>query len=409
MKRKYLRRKTAIFFNKLCQKKPCFTPQVFGVAHNRPMMKSLPFSAAELRGLAQLATHATLGVTNIVEALHHTIAAPWTLFSKKPERRMGGVPGFVYKTVRGSTRAIGGGAALGLRALQGAATAERETSAAKLAFISALNGVVGDHLVVTKNPLAIPMQWLPHKDFPATGAKLIVLIHGLCMNDHQWLREGHDHGPALANALGATPIYIRYNTGLAITENGAQFSELLEKLVATWPQPIKEITIVGHSMGGLVTRAAWAQGARAWHAKLKNIIFLGTPHAGAPLERGGHWIDMLLRAVPYSAPFVRLTTLRSAGITDLREGNLAAALPEGVKCYAVAGSLGKTKGSALEKFAGDGLVPVTSALGGGALKFPAARTYVAQGAGHLDLLSDVGVANKMIAWLAPARARKKAL
>jgi pimeloyl-ACP methyl ester carboxylesterase len=371
------------------------------------MPKQLPFSAAELRGLAQLATHATLGVTNIVEAMHHTIAAPWTLFSKKPERRMGGVPGLIYKTIRTGTRAVGGGAALGLRAIQGSAKIDHEGNGTKLAFISALNGVVGDHLVATKNPLAIPMQWRVGEGFEATGSKLIILIHGLCMNDHQWLRDGHDHGPALATALTATPIYVRYNSGLPITENGAQFSQLLESLIAQWPQPVKEITIIAHSMGGLVTRAGWAHGEKAWHAKLKNIIFLGTPHAGAPLERGGHWIDMLLRAIPYSAPFIRLTTLRSAGITDLRNGNLESALPEGVKCYAIAASLGKEKGNVMEKLAGDGLVPVASALGGGKLKFPTARTWVAQGAGHLDLLSDANVASKMIAWLKPARKPSK--
>jgi pimeloyl-ACP methyl ester carboxylesterase len=372
------------------------------------MPKKLPFTAAELRGLAQLATHATLGVTNIVEAMHHTIAAPWTLFSKKPERKMGGLPGLIYKTVRTGTRAVGGGATLGLRAIQGKAKIEHDDNETKLALISALNGVVGDHLVATKNPLAIPMQWQIGRGFSSKGNKLIILIHGLCMNDKQWLREGHDHGAALANALDATPIYIRYNTGLPITENGAQFSALLESLNAQWPQPVKEITIVAHSMGGLVTRAACTHADQAWRTKLKHIIFLGTPHAGAPLERGGHWIDLLLHAIPYSAPFIRLTTLRSAGITDLRKGNLDSPLPEGVKCYAIAASLGKEKGNVLEKLAGDGLVPVASALGGGKLKLPPARTWVAQGVGHLDLLSDANVETKMIAWLSPARKASKA-
>jgi pimeloyl-ACP methyl ester carboxylesterase len=375
------------------------------------MMKrpKLRVSAAELRGYAQLATTATLGVTNIVEAMHHTIAAPWTLFSKKPTRKMGGVPGLVYSAIRGSTRAAGGSAEVLLRALQKAFPPNASSPAHSLAFVSALNGVVGDHLATTGNPLAIEMQWRAGAGFTPTGAKLLVLIHGLCMNDEQWLHDGHDHGPALAKQMGATLVYIRYNSGRPIAHNGAAFAELMESLRKQWPVPLKEITIVGHSMGGLVTRSACAEAERAghaWRSALKNIIFLGTPHGGAPLERGGHWIDLLLAAIPYSAPFARLTTVRSAGITDLRSGEQNATLPAGVRCFAIAASLGKTKGNALEKIAGDGLVPVASALGGGAISFPRARTLIVQDAGHLDLLSSNEVSEKMVAWLKPARSAR---
>lgn len=370
------------------------------------MLKRLPISAAELRGIAQLATHATLGATHIAEALHHTIASPWTLFSKKPDRRMGGIPGLVYKTIRVGTRAVGSSAALGLRALQGKSEAPVQ-SEAKLALISALNGVVGDHLVATNNPLAIPMQWRVGGSGAKRSGKLIVLIHGLCMNDQQWLCNGHDHGVALALATGATPVYIRYNTGLPIAENGRQLSQLLTSLVAQWPVAVTDIVVVAHSMGGLVTRAALNDGNAKWRPKLKQIVFLGTPHSGAPLERGGHWVDMLLNAIPYSAPFVRLTTLRSAGITDLREGNTTNPLPTGVACYAIAGSLGATPGAAKERFLGDGLVSITSALGEPSLKFAKRNTWVAQEVGHLDLLSDAGVAAKLIAWLAPVKRKTK--
>ncbi len=366
------------------------------------MIKRLPISAAELRGIAQLATHASLGVTDIAEALHHTITSPWTLFSKKPDRRMGGVPGLIYKTIRVGTRAVGGSATLGLRAIQGKSDVVVQ-SEAKLALISALNGVVGDHLVATNNPLAIPMQWRVGDTAAKKSGKLIILIHGLCMNDQQWLRDGHDHGAALSLATGATPLYIRYNTGLPIAENGKQFSRLLTALVAQWPVAVTQIAIVAHSMGGLVTRAALNDSDATWRSKLKQIVFLGTPHAGAPLERGGHWVDLLLKAIPYSAPFVRLTTLRSAGITDLREGNTTSPLPTDVTCYAIAGSLSATPGAAKERFLGDGLVPLTSALGETALKFAKRNTWVAQGVGHLDLLSDTGVAAKLIAWFAPTK------
>ena len=50
------------------------------------------------------------------------------------------------------------------------------------------------------------------------------------------------------------------------------------------------------------------------------MLFLGTPHHGAPLERAGSWVDLLLGISPYSAPFARLGMARSDGIRDLRHG-----------------------------------------------------------------------------------------
>ena len=121
------------------------------------------------------------------------------------------------------------------------------------------------------------------------------------------------------------PVYLHYNSGRHVSENGREFAALLEQLVAGWPVPVDELVIVGHSMGGLVARSAChhaeAQG-QAWLASLTKLVCLGTPHHGAPLERGGRWVDVLLGLSPYVAPFARLGKARSAGITDLRFGNL---------------------------------------------------------------------------------------
>ena len=59
-----------------------------------------------------------------------------------------------------------------------------------------------------------------------------------------------------------------------------------------------------------------------WPRRVHALAFLGTPHHGAPLERGGLLVDRLLGISPYVAPFARLGRSRSAGITDLRFGNL---------------------------------------------------------------------------------------
>ena len=125
--------------------------------------------------------------------------------------------------------------------------------------------------------------------------------------------------------LGYTAIYLHYNTGLHISENGRAFADRIEALLQSWPMPVEELVIVAHSMGGLVTRSACHYGAladHAWLRQLRKLVFLGTPHHGSPVERVGNWLNGMLGVSPYTAAFARMGRLRSAGITDLRYGNL---------------------------------------------------------------------------------------
>jgi pimeloyl-ACP methyl ester carboxylesterase len=229
--------------------------------------------------------------------------------------------------------------------------------------------------------------------------RLLLLIHGLCMNDRQWTRSGHDHGRALARDHGFTPIHLLYNSGRPIAENGRELASLLERLLDAWAARSPELAIVGHSMGGLVARSAYRQAAEAGHAwpeRLRKLVFLGTPHHGAPLERGGRWLEGVLGASPYTAPLARLGAIRSAGIQDLRHG-LAFPLPDGVACYAAAATLAPGP-------IGDGLVPLASALGrhrrpDKTLAFPDGHTWVGPGLGHFDLLDRPEVYAQLRAWL----------
>jgi hypothetical protein len=396
-----------------------------------------PGRPSDLRGAVRLATDATAGLADLVEAVHHRITRLPGSGEVSPEGRTRGLTGLVYRSVRGITRLVGGS----LDALLSLITPELsagQPGPEREAVVAALNGVLGDHLAATHNPLAIPMTLREGgralvleraalaARLPRTGHRLLVLVHGLCMNDLQWLRAGHDHGAALARDLGFTPLYLHYNTGQHVSTNGLALALQLEALVSQWPGAIKRLVLLGHSMGGLVLRSALHQGAQAgqrWPKQVGEFVCLGSPHHGAPLERAGHWVDVVLGATPYAAPFARLGQLRSAGITDLRHGNLVDAdwlgrdrfargpdrrgplpLPPGLRCFAVAGSLGPEAGGLKNRLLGDGLVPLDSALGRHAdptrcLSFPPERQWVAQGVNHLDLLSSAAVYTQLRRWL----------
>jgi len=385
--------------------------------------------ASDLQGLHRLANDTTVGLTDLVEAMHHTILRTPGILGEPKSGRTRGITGLVYRSVRGITRAVGLGADA-LLALLAPLIAERQSSDEREAVLAALNGVVGDSLAASGNPLAIKMTFrvagqtlTPERPalaaaFPEPGDKVLVLVHGLCMNDRQWNREGHDHGAALARDLGYTPVYLHYNTGRHITANGRELAELMEMLVRAWPHTIERLAIVGHSMGGLVARSACHHAARSghdWPKVLRDLVFLGTPHFGASAERAGAQADFLLGISPYSAPLARLGKLRSAGIKDLRHGNPGAdagatptsssppSLPDGVRCYAIAASRQQHPSSG-SRVRGDGLVQVGSALGRHpnpalSLPIPDDHRWVGYAMGHFDLLSRQEVYDRIRSWL----------
>ena len=408
-------------------------------AYTEPMLSTTQRHLSDLRGATRLAAYATLGLADLVEAMHGRIASlPGPASDAPLQGRTGGITGLVYKSIRGVTRLVGGSVdtLLGLltpllQPAQGAASRERE------AVVAALNGVLGDHMAATGNLLATTMA-LRHQGhaltlhasslraaIPDASDGLLVLVHGLCMNDLQWLRDGHDHGAFLARELGLTPVYVHYNSGLPVHVNGAALAALMDRLLAAWPQPLQRVVLLCHSMGGLLARSALHQGAaagQAWPARVDDAVFLGTPHHGAPLERAGHWLDMVLGATPYAAPLARLGKVRSAGITDLRHGSVLAPLaaspitgrprlprhlplPEHLRCFALAASLGAEPDSVKGRALGDGLVPVASALGrhkqaSRTLAFDPQRQLVLPGMNHMELLSRPEVAAQLLRWLA---------
>jgi pimeloyl-ACP methyl ester carboxylesterase len=365
--------------------------------------------------------------TEVVEKMHRTIQTrPWRPGVSVADHTRG-ITGLVYRSVRGGIR-LAGKAIDACLSPVAVLLPEGESSPSRDAYRSIANGVCGDYLLRTENPLAIDMSlryrgrrvdlrnpasvFEQHDVATPVSRKILVLVHGLCMNDQHWNRDGHDHGAALADELGYLPFYLRYNSGLQISSNGRALAELLEALIGNWTLPVEELVIMGHSMGGLVARSACHHGRTAghvWPKYLRKLVFLGTPHHGAPLERVGHSLDFLMDLSPYAMPLTRISRARSAGITDLRHGTVSAAghavpLPSGVKCYAAAAVRAAESGALAERLIGDGLVPLDSALGrhrdaARELAIPENRQWIGYGMKHVELLNHPEVYAEIRSWL----------
>ncbi len=386
----------------------------------------------DLRGIAQLLVRGVTTSADLAESLHASILGiPAQLTGRPRITRTRGIPRIAYQRVRATARLVGTGIDDALALLPSHWGQTSGLSPRRDAMLAVLNGVMGDHLVATGNPLAVSTALrmngcalpLGQQTWPSTlvspSSRLLVQVHGLCMNDLQWRHRGHDHGENLAAEHGYTPVNLHYNSGMSIASNGRAFSTLLQQLVDGWPVPVERFAIITHSMGGLVARAAILDATRhslPWVQQLDQIVFLGTPHHGAPLERAGTLLQTALGLTPWTAPFVRLGDARSAGIQDLRHGTIDDAhtrdspasqrLPAGIRAYAVAASTqAATAARAGRMLRGDGLVPVASALGEHrdprlALNIPSSRKRLVERTGHLDLLSRPEVYRHLRRWLA---------
>ncbi len=415
--------------------------------HKPPKKPPRHLRATDLRALTQLATDTTQAITGITEDVHQsvwrTLGAPGGASTALAR----GLTGLIYKSITGVTQLVGNGVAGALTRLEPLLQrleGEPDESFERAAVIAALNGVMGDRLLASNNPLATAMtlrhqgQTIDAHNIGKTDAisgKVMLMIHGLCMNDLQWSSQSPDpgsqetvnHGTTLAQALGYTPVYLRYNSGLHVSVNGHALAAQLEDLVNNWPVPLVEMTVLAHSMGGLLTRSALhaaAQAGQQWPKYLKSIVFLGTPHHGAPLERAGNWVDVVLGSTPYTRPFAKLGQLRSAGVTDLRYGHVLDVdwrghdrfrrkpdsrqhlpLPAGVACFAVAATTAAKRSALADRLIGDGLVPLHSALGqhddaARQLAFAPEREFIAYRTNHMQLLRSPAVTAQLLHWLA---------
>ena len=332
-----------------------------------------------------------------------------------------GVSSAVYAGIGAGLRATG----RGLREADRRGVGPRiEDSPGGRFLVSAVNGLIGDRLAEERSELAIELAVRRRgrdvgrdaeslaEAFPQATGDLVVFLHGLGESEEVWNkhadRTGGSYGARLAADTSWTPVFVRANTGLPIAENGVALASLLDDLVAHWPTEVRRIALVGHSMGGLIMRAACAVvtgpsvGPAPWNTLVTDVVTLGTPHLGAPIERGLVVGAKALGHLPESAPFGRILEYRSVGILDLRAGLAADVqnLPH-ARYHLVAATLAGSHRHPVSEALGDLLVRYPSAVGRprrGPDMFPGADVLHVKG-DHFDLLNHAEVYDALRTWL----------
>lgn len=347
------------------------------------------------------------------------------------------ISGAVYASVRGGGRMLGAGAGTVIAAVNGRrprrTVSTTPLGATGLAFAS---GLLGDWLEGRADDLIVETT-LAHHGRPVvldgTGCagidsptdRLVVFIHGLAETTYSWawwstLDDG-THVPTYGERLadvGWTPLEVGYNSGRAVADSGDDLAALLEHVVATWPVPVSEVALVGHSMGGLVVSAAAHRGlasGHSWVGRTSHVVTLGTPHTGSWLAKGAAGAVRVLDVLPETRGLGGIIDLRSAGIRDLTNGwrpepdpeapddeieELAALLPHAHHAY-VAATLGATESHAVSRLLGDGLVHMTSSTAPSRIGGPNVAVRHHPSVGHIRLVHHPAVADDLVDWLEP--------
>lgn len=312
----------------------------------------------------------------------------------------------------------------------------------KITSGSILNGVVGDHLEKWNTPFSRELNFYRNgnpirfdtddgaEDFPKMGSRVCILVHGLVSDETMWkfTSSEDDYGSLLETELAYTPLYLRYNSGRHISDNGQDLDFIISSLYRRYYKTLKEIVFISHSMGGLVTRSACYYGKKnksKWVSLVSKVFFIGSPHHGAPLEKFGNLATTILEKIPN--PFTHLTkatiNLRSAGIKDLRYGflveedwkgkdpdsfvnsekTIVPLLPK-VKYYVITGTLMKDPDHFLSRFFGDAIVGKESSHGKSGNKkydLPIPGNHICEipGITHIQLMKEPLVYKQIKQWM----------
>jgi pimeloyl-ACP methyl ester carboxylesterase len=405
-------------------------------------------TSEEMRASGRLATRTLVDTVSHVEQAHRAVAARMFAFTAPaslPPRVIHDIIATgVYSLIRGTSLAAGIAASELAGAVAGSLPQTGSTPRSNLA-LAVLNAILGDELAEQRSPLAITMavrrvradvvlrRESVEVAFPEATSKVAVFLHGLGETEESWRLHADRHGlgtestygSRLAEDLGYTPVYLRYNTGLHVSENGQHLTSFLDEVVAVWPTSVTELILIGHSMGGLVSRSAChyaKQGNHSWLSMLRHAFYLGTPHVGASAEQWVSRLSGVFGKLDESRPLASILDRRSAGIKDLSAGYLldddwrdggpgSKRQPNDVPLipwanhYAVSATVTTSRGNPLGRLVGDFLVQPDSARGrsrdGGHIPFPVDHTRHFWGLHHFNLLNHPSVYEAMREWLDP--------
>ncbi|MDB4977095.1 MAG: hypothetical protein JWN48_5436 [Myxococcaceae bacterium] len=421
-----------------------------------------------LIGLRDFVFDAIEQTTNLVQETHEAVAdkplrvlgliEPLGQAARAIEAPHRTIAKLVYDSIRATNRNVQAisdiGVALAKQVLPGDGLDLTTTEAGRVftewsdRAESMLNAVAGDFLEARENGLSIQMS-MRHEGrdlaltrdelwraLPQATSKVCIFVHGLGCSDSIWREsdpESHEEvsfGLSLSRELGFTPLYLRYNTGLHISQNGRALALLLEQLLASYPRQIEQIALVGHSMGGLVSRSAAHYGKaleHAWVHKLSHLLAIGSPHFGAPLERASNALSSVLSFFDTAGTQVpaKLLNARSAGIKDLRFGSVLdedwvdahpdafftdrskhAPFVDGVAYGYVAARYKLGQSGPVGELLGDLLVQLPSATGmhkDEARRLPFHMGHVLEGVHHVALTNHPDVYKQLVRFLTECR------
>ncbi|OBJ52495.1 triacylglycerol lipase [Mycobacterium sp. 1423905.2] len=398
----------------------------------------------EIRSLADLAGEGTRVLTTLVRDMHHGIAS--RVFGSigpvaKPVQVFHDTTAaMTYRLVDGAVRGSLYGA--GALAAETISNDDDDTVQARpriAGAIAAVNGIYGDELTNRSNGFALTMQ-IRRKGkpvdltadaiadaFPYATGRIAVFVHGWCMTERSWWRPPRTgetlrpYGKRLRKDLGFTPVYLRYNSGWHISENGQALADLLNELQTLWPTPVDDIVLIGHSMGGLISRSACHYGlehGHGWTKAVRHVVCLGSPHLGADLEKSVNAASWALAKLPETRGLAAFLNTRSSGVKDLRYGALlhedwrdcdpdeflqdrcheVPFLPEAIYHFVATSAAPR----ALGLLFGDSLVRPNSASGRGrsrTIPFEAGHGLTLTGLNHFDLLNHPAIYDKLLEWL----------
>jgi pimeloyl-ACP methyl ester carboxylesterase len=409
---------------------------------------------SEIEAIGELAGDALAAGGALISEMHEGIAsrpfgilgaaaAPVRYVHDEVSRR---VYGGLREGLRTASR---GGASLLSRRHGEDGPALAGTPAGSLA-LAALNGLYGNHLHDRGHPLALGMEIRRggaevaltgeglDQAFPDATSRIAVFVHGLCETDESWRRPPlraerpgrRTYGERLQDELSFTPISLRYNTGLRVSQNGRELARLLDELISAWPTGVEELMLVGHSMGGLVARSAChyaEQDGRRWADSVRHVFCLGSPHLGADLEKGVNVMGWAFGRLPETRALGSFLNARSVGIKDLRFGSCVEEewsdsdpdeflrdrcrevpfLPD-ANYYFIGATLSE---GPLGSLLGDLLVRIPSASGRGngkgrRIPFEVDNGLELSGLTHFDLLNHPAVYERIRAWVTRAPGRR---